>query len=66
VIEFVTLSDRSGSVEVCHAPGVITGGSVALVANPRFNVSAEVTLTPDECRELADALTRAAEEAERA
>lgn len=64
MIHNVTLSGHAGSVEVYHSPGVISWGLVDLTVRPRLGEGAQVTMTPAECRELADALTRAAEEAE--
>lgn len=64
MIHNVTLSGRAGSVEVYHSPGVISWGLVDLTVRPRLGEGAQVAMTPAECRELADALTRAAEEAE--
>lgn len=64
MIHTVVLGWGSGSVEVYHSQGVVSGGVVDLTVRPRFGEGAQVTMTPAECRELADALTGAAGEAE--
>lgn len=63
MIQFVS-AEHGGNAEVYHAPGSISGGLVDLTLRPKYGSEAAVAMTPGECRELADALARAAEEAE--
>lgn len=64
MIEYVNAAD-GGFVEVyvARTPSV-SGGLVDVTVTPKYGSEAALALYPGECRELAAALTRAAEEAE--
>ena len=64
MIEYVNATD-GGYVEVYLARSpAIAGGMVDVTVRPKYGSEAALALYPGECRELAAALTRAAEEAE--
>lgn len=67
MIRFVSLSGQAGSIQVYYARALsVSDGLVDFEVRPRYGSAVEVTMTPAECRELADVLNEVAEEAERA